>query len=90
MPPRKAPRTRTTPATTTNTTSVTNAQLQAMIDQGVNYFALASTDETRGRMAMNSHNQNEYRERTEPTRSPSSRMHLPRLHEVPTSIFQRH
>ncbi|GKA37576.1 hypothetical protein Tco_0724141, partial [Tanacetum coccineum] len=36
MPPRKAPRTRTTPATTTNTTSVTNAQLQAMIDQGVN------------------------------------------------------
>ncbi|GJW80430.1 reverse transcriptase domain-containing protein [Tanacetum coccineum] len=35
MPPRKAPRTRTTPATTTNTTSVTNAQLQAMIDQGV-------------------------------------------------------
>ncbi|GJT12714.1 zinc knuckle CX2CX4HX4C containing protein, partial [Tanacetum coccineum] len=31
MPPRKAPRTRTTPATTTNTTSVTNAQLQAMI-----------------------------------------------------------
>ncbi|GJX17758.1 reverse transcriptase domain-containing protein [Tanacetum coccineum] len=35
MPPRKAPRTITTPATTTNTTSVTNAQLQAMIDQGV-------------------------------------------------------
>ncbi|GJS09531.1 reverse transcriptase domain-containing protein [Tanacetum coccineum] len=35
MPPRKAPRTKTTPATTTNTTSVTNAQLQAMIDQGL-------------------------------------------------------
>ncbi|GJV95967.1 hypothetical protein Tco_1547544 [Tanacetum coccineum] len=35
MPPRKAPRTRTTPATTTNTTSVTNAQLQAMIDKAL-------------------------------------------------------
>ncbi|GJU99638.1 reverse transcriptase domain-containing protein [Tanacetum coccineum] len=36
MPPRKAPRTRTTPATTTNTTSVTNCPLQAMIGPGVN------------------------------------------------------
>ncbi|GJU44045.1 reverse transcriptase domain-containing protein [Tanacetum coccineum] len=37
MPPRKAPITKTTPATTTNTTSVTNAQLQEMIDQGVTF-----------------------------------------------------
>ncbi|GJR60387.1 reverse transcriptase domain-containing protein, partial [Tanacetum coccineum] len=46
MPPRKTPRTRTTLATTTNTTSVTNAQLQAMIDQGVT-AALASRDANR-------------------------------------------
>ncbi|GJU30192.1 putative ribonuclease H-like domain-containing protein [Tanacetum coccineum] len=46
MPPRKAPRTRTTPATTTNTTYVTNAQLQAMIDQGV-AAALATRDANR-------------------------------------------
>ncbi|GJS04520.1 hypothetical protein Tco_0321028 [Tanacetum coccineum] len=43
MPPRKAPRTRTTPATTTTTTSVTNTQLQVMIDQGVT-AALAARD----------------------------------------------
>ncbi|GKC58633.1 RNA-directed DNA polymerase, eukaryota [Tanacetum coccineum] len=35
MPPRKAPRTRTTPATTTTTTPVISAQLKALIDQGV-------------------------------------------------------
>ncbi|GJS70902.1 reverse transcriptase domain-containing protein [Tanacetum coccineum] len=46
MPPRKAPRPRTTPAITTNTTSVTNAQLQAMIDQGVT-AALAARDANR-------------------------------------------
>ncbi|GJT07907.1 hypothetical protein Tco_0842369 [Tanacetum coccineum] len=46
MPPRKAPRTRTTPATTTNTTSVTNAQIYAMIDQGVT-TALAARDANR-------------------------------------------
>ncbi|GKE56270.1 reverse transcriptase domain-containing protein [Tanacetum coccineum] len=46
MPPRKAPRTRTTPAITTTTTSVTNAQLQAMIDQGVT-AALAALDANR-------------------------------------------
>ncbi|GJZ99124.1 reverse transcriptase domain-containing protein [Tanacetum coccineum] len=46
MPPRKAPRTRTTPAITTNTTSVTNAQLQAMINQGVT-AALAARDANR-------------------------------------------
>ncbi|GJT35628.1 reverse transcriptase domain-containing protein [Tanacetum coccineum] len=43
---KKAPRTRTTPATTTNTTSVTNAQLQAMIDQGVT-ATLAARDANR-------------------------------------------
>ncbi|GJT06380.1 hypothetical protein Tco_0840842 [Tanacetum coccineum] len=43
---RKAPRTRTIPATTTNTTSVTNAQFQAMIDQGV-IAALAARDANR-------------------------------------------
>ncbi|GKC45800.1 reverse transcriptase domain-containing protein [Tanacetum coccineum] len=46
MPPRKAPRTRTTPATTTTTTFVTNAQLQVMIDQGVT-DALAARDAKR-------------------------------------------
>ncbi|GJR33146.1 hypothetical protein Tco_1109378 [Tanacetum coccineum] len=46
MPPRKAPRTRTTPATTTNTTYVTNAKLHAMIDQGVT-TALAARDANR-------------------------------------------
>ncbi|GJZ37837.1 hypothetical protein Tco_0584028 [Tanacetum coccineum] len=46
MPPRKAPRTRTTPATTTTTTSVTNAQLQETIDQGVT-AALVARDANR-------------------------------------------
>ncbi|GJZ76277.1 hypothetical protein Tco_0640742 [Tanacetum coccineum] len=46
MPTRKAPRTRTTPATTTNTTYVTNAKLHAMIDQGVT-TALAARDANR-------------------------------------------
>ncbi|GKF51006.1 hypothetical protein Tco_0147473, partial [Tanacetum coccineum] len=46
MPPWKAPRTITTPATATNTTSVTNAQLQAMIDQDV-ATALATRDANR-------------------------------------------
>ncbi|GJW15749.1 putative reverse transcriptase domain-containing protein [Tanacetum coccineum] len=46
MPPRKAPRTRTTPAITTTNTFVTNAQLQAMIDQGVT-TALAARDANR-------------------------------------------
>ncbi|GJV05167.1 ribonuclease H-like domain-containing protein [Tanacetum coccineum] len=46
MPPRKAPRTRTTLATTTTTTYVTNAQLQVMIDQGVT-DALAARDAKR-------------------------------------------
>ncbi|GKB27957.1 putative reverse transcriptase domain-containing protein [Tanacetum coccineum] len=55
MPPRKAPRTRTTPATTTNTTSVTNAQLHAMIDQGV-VAALATRDANRSTNGEDSHN----------------------------------
>ncbi|GJR49232.1 hypothetical protein Tco_1399753 [Tanacetum coccineum] len=46
MPPRKAPRTRTTPAITTTTTSVTNTQLQEMINQGVT-AALAVRDANR-------------------------------------------
>ncbi|GJY26960.1 RNA-directed DNA polymerase, eukaryota [Tanacetum coccineum] len=55
MPPRKAPRTRTTPATTTNTTSVTNALLQAMIDQGVT-AVLAARDANRSTNGEDSHN----------------------------------
>ncbi|GJT70073.1 hypothetical protein Tco_1029359, partial [Tanacetum coccineum] len=46
MPPRKAPRTRTTTATTTTTICVTNAQLHAMINQGVT-AALAARDANR-------------------------------------------
>ncbi|GKC41590.1 reverse transcriptase domain-containing protein [Tanacetum coccineum] len=46
MPLRKAPGTGTTPATTTNTTSVNNAQLQAMINQGVT-AALTARDANR-------------------------------------------
>ncbi|GJZ21836.1 putative reverse transcriptase domain-containing protein [Tanacetum coccineum] len=55
MPLRKAPRTRTTPATTTNITSITNAQLQAMIDQGI-AAALATRDANRSTNGKNSHN----------------------------------
>ncbi|GJV43068.1 putative reverse transcriptase domain-containing protein [Tanacetum coccineum] len=55
MPPRKAPRTRTTPATTTNTTSITNAQLQKMIDPGVT-AALATRDANRSTNGEDSHN----------------------------------
>ncbi|GKA77521.1 hypothetical protein Tco_0783982, partial [Tanacetum coccineum] len=54
MPPRKAPRTRTTPATTTNTTSVTNSQLQEMIDQGVT-ATLATRDANRSTNGDDSH-----------------------------------
>ncbi|GKB88406.1 hypothetical protein Tco_0960678 [Tanacetum coccineum] len=35
MPPRKAPRTRTTPATAIATTPMTNAAIRAMISRGV-------------------------------------------------------
>ncbi|GJR50529.1 reverse transcriptase domain-containing protein [Tanacetum coccineum] len=55
MPLRKAPRTRTTPATITNTTSITNVQLQEMIDQGVT-AALAARDANRSTNGEDSHN----------------------------------
>ncbi|GKG42485.1 hypothetical protein Tco_0476783 [Tanacetum coccineum] len=65
---------------TTTTTSVTNAQLQVMIDQGVT-AALAARD-------TNRNDDDNHTSGTGVTRC--SRVHLPRLHEVPTSIFQRH
>ncbi|GJW78699.1 hypothetical protein Tco_0140381 [Tanacetum coccineum] len=46
MAPKRTTRARPAPETTTTTTSVTNAQLQEMIDQGVT-AALASRDATR-------------------------------------------
>ncbi|GJW64030.1 reverse transcriptase domain-containing protein [Tanacetum coccineum] len=55
MPPKKAPRTRTKPATTTNTTSVTKAQLQAMIDQGV-AITLATRDANKSTNGEDIHN----------------------------------
>ncbi|GJZ20873.1 phospholipase-like protein [Tanacetum coccineum] len=61
---RKAPRTRTTPATTTNTTSITNAQLQAMIDQGI-IAALAARDANRSTNGEDSHNSGMGVKRTE-------------------------
>ncbi|GKA58842.1 hypothetical protein Tco_0758155 [Tanacetum coccineum] len=64
MPLRKAPRTRTTPATTTNTTSITNAQLQTMIDQGV-AAALATRDANRSTNGEDSHNSGTGVRRTE-------------------------
>ncbi|GJS12163.1 hypothetical protein Tco_0368959 [Tanacetum coccineum] len=64
MPPRKAPRTRTTLTTTTNTTYVTNAQLQAMIDQGV-AAALATRDANRSTNGEDSHNSGTGVRRTE-------------------------
>ncbi|GJU54092.1 reverse transcriptase domain-containing protein [Tanacetum coccineum] len=64
MPPRKAPRTRTTPATTTNTTSITNAHLQAMIDHGVD-AALATRDANRSMNGKDNHNSGTGVRRTE-------------------------
>ncbi|GJT90604.1 reverse transcriptase domain-containing protein [Tanacetum coccineum] len=46
MAPKRTTRARPAPETTTTTTSITNAQLQAMIDQGVT-AALAARDATR-------------------------------------------
>ncbi|GJX45156.1 hypothetical protein Tco_0261832 [Tanacetum coccineum] len=46
MAPKRTTRARPAPETKTTTTSVTNAQLQAMIDQGVT-AALAARDATR-------------------------------------------
>ncbi|GJS19200.1 reverse transcriptase domain-containing protein [Tanacetum coccineum] len=64
MPPRKAPITRTTPVITTNTTYVTNAQLQAMIDQGVT-AALAARDANRSTNGEDNHNSGTGVRRTE-------------------------
>ncbi|GJX64549.1 putative reverse transcriptase domain-containing protein [Tanacetum coccineum] len=58
MPPRKAPKTRTTrssPATTTTTTTpVTDAQLKALIDQGIPN-ALATRDADKSRNSEDNH-----------------------------------
>ncbi|GKE19084.1 hypothetical protein Tco_1426661 [Tanacetum coccineum] len=55
MPPRKAPRTRTTPATTTATTTpVTDKQLKILIAQGV-ADVLAERDATKSRNGKDSH-----------------------------------
>ncbi|GJU83134.1 hypothetical protein Tco_1285499 [Tanacetum coccineum] len=55
MPPRKAPKTRTTPAiTTTPTTSVTNEQLKRLIAQGV-ADVLAEREATKSENGEDSH-----------------------------------
>ncbi|GKC20376.1 reverse transcriptase domain-containing protein [Tanacetum coccineum] len=54
MAPKRATRSNTAPKTT-NTTSVTNAQLQAMIDQGIT-AALAARDADKNMNADDSHN----------------------------------
>ncbi|GJX79811.1 reverse transcriptase domain-containing protein, partial [Tanacetum coccineum] len=64
MPPRKAPRTRITPAITTNTTSVTSAQLQTMIDQGI-ADTLATRDANTSTNGEASHNSGTGVRRTE-------------------------
>ncbi|GKA63880.1 reverse transcriptase domain-containing protein [Tanacetum coccineum] len=65
MAPKRATRSNTTPETT-NTTSVTNAQLQAMIDQGVT-VALAARDADRNTNDDDSHNSGTGVKRTERT-----------------------
>ncbi|GJV01757.1 reverse transcriptase domain-containing protein [Tanacetum coccineum] len=55
MPLRKAPRTRTTPATTTNTTSIIDDQLKVMIDQVIT-GALAARDADRSMNGDDNHN----------------------------------
>ncbi|GJW02862.1 reverse transcriptase domain-containing protein [Tanacetum coccineum] len=64
MPPRKSPRTRTTPTTTTTTTAVTDAQLKAMIDQGVTAI-LAARDADRSRNGDDNHTSGTGTRRTE-------------------------
>ncbi|GJS29757.1 hypothetical protein Tco_0490377 [Tanacetum coccineum] len=59
MPPRKAPKTRTTPATTTATTTTTTTpmideQLKTLITQGVS-DVLAERDDTRSRNSKDNH-----------------------------------
>ncbi|GKC83186.1 hypothetical protein Tco_1138903, partial [Tanacetum coccineum] len=64
MPLRKSPRTRTTPTTTTTTTAVTDAQLKAMIDQGVTAI-LATRDADRSRNGDDNHTSGTGTRRTE-------------------------
>ncbi|GJX03053.1 putative reverse transcriptase domain-containing protein [Tanacetum coccineum] len=65
MAPKRTTRSNTAPETT-NTTSVTNAQLQAMIDQGVT-AALAARDANRSTNGDDSHNSGTGVRRTERT-----------------------
>ncbi|GJV87119.1 hypothetical protein Tco_1531057 [Tanacetum coccineum] len=65
MAPKRATRSNTA-LETTNTTSVTNAQLQAMIDQGVT-AALAARDADRNTNGDDSHNSGTGVRRTERT-----------------------
>ncbi|GKE21757.1 hypothetical protein Tco_1433269 [Tanacetum coccineum] len=65
MAPKRATRSSTAPETT-NTTYVTNAQLQAMIDQGIT-IALAARDADRNRNGDDSHNSGTGIRRTEQT-----------------------
>ncbi|GJX92198.1 reverse transcriptase domain-containing protein [Tanacetum coccineum] len=65
MAPKRATRSNTAPKTT-NTTSVTNAQLQEMIDQGV-IAALAACDADRNMNGDDSHNSGTGDRRTERT-----------------------
>ncbi|GJY26988.1 alkaline ceramidase-like protein [Tanacetum coccineum] len=65
MTPKKRT-TRASPATTTTTTPVTNAQLKALIDQGV-ADALAARDADRSRNGDDSHNSGTGSRRTERT-----------------------
>ncbi|GJZ54868.1 hypothetical protein Tco_0610061, partial [Tanacetum coccineum] len=65
MTPKRATRSNTAPKTT-NTTSVTNAQLQVMIDQGV-IAALAARDADRNTNDDDSHNSGTSVRRTERT-----------------------
>ncbi|GJZ14309.1 putative reverse transcriptase domain-containing protein [Tanacetum coccineum] len=74
------------PPPNTPTTSVTNAQLKAMIDQGVT-DALAARDADRNTNGDDSHNSGTSVKRTERVAREST---YPELHEVPTSEFQGH
>ncbi|GKC35741.1 hypothetical protein Tco_1048125 [Tanacetum coccineum] len=65
MAPKRATRSNTAPETT-NTTFVTNAQFQAMIDQGVT-AALATSDANRNMNGDDSHNSGAGVRRTEQT-----------------------
>ncbi|GKD78509.1 hypothetical protein Tco_1341130 [Tanacetum coccineum] len=65
MVPKRATRSNTA-LETTNTTSVTNAQLQAMIDQGIT-AALASRDADKNKNGDDSHNSGMGVRRTERT-----------------------